>query len=78
MAMDDQAAKRLMAKLDPWRSYVSNTGGNPIEELLTDTTAVQINAPRALIAVAAKVQVQLLKDLLADGLLVNPRERAGR
>lgn len=64
-----EQAERYAEELAPWLAYVSNTGGNPIIDLLVDKTPVQINAPRAMIAATVKCQVQLLHDLHLAGLL---------
>lgn len=56
----------------PFEKYISNTGGNPIEELMNDhTTIVQVNAPRAIVCVAVKSQVALLECLKAKGHLTD-------
>ena len=53
-----------------YEHYISNTGGNNIEELMNDkSTNVFSNAPRALICVSVSAQVLLLESLHEEGLL---------
>jgi len=62
----------MPAWMEPYRAMIVNTGGNPIEELMNDdgtNSNVFNNAPRALICVAVKSQVQLLKALHEQGML---------
>jgi len=58
--------------MEPFRHTISNTGGNPVEELMNDdgtNSNVFNNAPRALICVAVKSQINLLERLHNAGLL---------
>jgi hypothetical protein len=60
--------------MQPYIQHINNTGGNDVEELVNDdgtNSNVFNNAPRALICVSVKSQVQLLKTLHEKGLL-NP------
>jgi len=52
--------------MERYQEHITNTGGNPIEELMNDdgtNSNVFNNAPRALICVAVKSQVALLEIL---------------
>jgi len=53
------------------KPYVEFLGGSQeyIEEMVNDKTAVQINAPRALIAVEIGGRVQMITTLYKKGLL---------
>jgi hypothetical protein len=58
--------------MERFRHTISDTGGNPIEELMNDdgtNSNVFNNAPRALICVAVKSQINLLERLYNAGLL---------
>ena len=58
--------------MEKYRNFISNTGGNSIEELVNDdgiNSNVLNNAPRALICVAVKCQVGLLVELHRNGLI---------
>lgn len=54
--------------MEPFRNMISDTGGNPIEELMNDrhTTTFE-NAPRAILCVAVNAQVTLLERLHKSG-----------
>lgn len=55
---------------EPYRQHIGNTGGNSIEDLLTDrSTNVQTNAILAAIIVAVESQVAMLYALHRAGLL---------
>jgi hypothetical protein len=55
--------------MEPFRGYIY-TGGNTVEELMNDhETTVVTNAPLALLCVAVKSQVELLKTLSKEGRL---------
>lgn len=54
--------------MEPCRPMFSNTGGNPIEELMNDTTTnIFNNAVRAALIVAVDAQVGLLTRLHEAG-----------
>ena len=58
--------------MEKYRKFINNTGGNSIEELYNDdgtNSNVFNNAPRALICVSVKCQVQLLLTLKKEGLI---------
>ena len=56
--------------MEPYRGLIRNTGGNSIEELYNDhTTTVFENAPRAILCVAVKSQVDFLRLLHERGML---------
>lgn len=56
--------------MEPFRPFITNTGGNPIEELMNDhDTTTDTNVVRALICVAVKSQVGMLMRAYADGKL---------
>lgn len=56
--------------MEPYRKLISNTGGNPIEELMNDhTTTIFENAPRAMLCIAVQDQVGLLTRLRGIGAL---------
>jgi hypothetical protein len=60
----------MPAWMEPYRDFITNTGGNSIESLLNGkATRVQINAPRALLEVSVEAQVSLLERLHKEGLL---------
>jgi hypothetical protein len=62
--------RKLPVDLEPFRHYIERyTFGAPVEEWLNDTTLVEINAPRALIACNVKGMVTILSVLAADGVL---------
>jgi len=46
--------------MEPYRELITDTGGNDVEELIDDTTTIQVNALRAVLAVSVKAQVRLL------------------
>jgi len=50
----------------PFSEYIV---GNDIEEMMDDTTAYQINGPRALVALSIKSQVSMLERLHRAGVL---------
>ena len=59
--------------MEKYRKMIVNTGGNAIEELVNDdgtNSNVFNNAPRALICVAVKSQVNLLEILHKEGLIL--------
>lgn len=67
---DDKKTKKKKWKMPKWmewyRPYIQNTGGNTIEDLYNDdgtNSNVFNNAPRALLCVAVKSQVDLLTKL---------------
>ena len=56
----------------PFIQYITNTGGNDVEELINDNgtnSNVFNNAPRALICASVKSQFALLRILHEKGLL---------
>lgn len=58
--------------LESYRDCIGNTGGNSIEDLMNDdgtNSNLFNNAPRALICVAVKSQVNLLERLHKQGRL---------
>lgn len=69
--MPNKKKKWVMPEwLNDYTHLISNTGGNPIKELMNDhTTTIQVNAPRALICVAVKSQIDLLELLKKNNLL---------
>lgn len=63
----------MPAEFEVFRDLIMNTGGNPIEGIMNDhTTTVFNNAPRALICVAVKSQIDLLAALHEKGFLSLP------
>jgi hypothetical protein len=57
--------------MEPYRPYIRNTGGNDVEDLMSDNhTDVRSNAIRAALCVAVKSQVALLEMLHRTGRLV--------
>lgn len=63
---------QMPAWMEPYRALIASTGGNSVEELMNADSKeanIQVNAPLAMICVAVKVQVSLLEDLHAKGLL---------
>lgn len=54
--------------MKPYEDLIQ-AGGNPVTEMMNDSTKVFINAPRAMIAVGVKGQVGLLTQLHERGLL---------
>ncbi len=59
--------------MEPYRQLISNTGGNPIEELMNDTkTNARSNMIRAALIVSVDCQVKLLARLHHLGLLLPP------
>lgn len=56
--------------MEPYRETICNTGGNPIEDLMNDTTTnFQNNAIRAALIVAVDSQVKLLYRLYEKGCI---------
>ena len=55
--------------MERYAPEIVNTGGNDVWELMDDDSLVQINAPRAMLAVAVKSQVALLEKLYRKGML---------
>lgn len=56
--------------MEPYRKYIRNTGGNPVEDLVNDTNAnIRNNVIRAALCVAVESQVELLTILHREGLL---------
>ena len=54
--------------MEPYRDMISDTGGNPIEDLMNDhTTTAQVNLYRAVFCISTKAQVALLEKLHAAG-----------
>ncbi|MDD5060741.1 MAG: PRTRC system protein C [Candidatus Marinimicrobia bacterium] len=49
--------------MEKYRPYFRNTGGNSIEDLMNDTSTIQENAPRAVIACCVNSQVLFLAAL---------------
>lgn len=59
--------------MKPYEDLIINTGGNSVEELVSDnTTNVFTNVPRAIIVVGVKSQVALLIQLYEAGHLAAP------
>ena len=58
--------------MEKYRPLITNTGGNPVEELYNDdgtNSNVFNNAVRALLCVAVKSQVDMLETLHRKGML---------
>ena len=56
--------------MKPYREMISNTGGNPIEELMNDHASnVRTNVVRAALCLCVKSQVALLERLRLNGFL---------
>lgn len=74
--MPKERAKKkwLMPKwMEPYRNLINNTGGNPIEELMNDTTTNgQNNVIRAALIIAVDSQITLLFQLKKKGFLIRP------
>ena len=67
----------MPAWMRPYREMFANTGGNPVEELMSDTeTHYGNNAVRAALIVAVESQVILLTKLHESGHLT-PRPCGG-
>lgn len=63
---------KMPSWMEKYRPLIGNTGGNSAEELYNDdgtNSNVFVNAPRALICVAVKNQVDLLLKLHNQNLL---------
>jgi hypothetical protein len=64
---------RMPEWMEPYRSYIAETGGNEIEELLFDfehdRNMMRTNIPRFVLACMARAQVGLLERLHKDGCL---------
>lgn len=71
--MSEQRAPWVMpAWMERYRDLISDTGGNPIEELVNDkSTTAQSNLIRAALIMAVTSQVWLLHRLEASGHLVD-------
>src|SRR5690606_7974521 len=58
---------KMPAWMEPYRGYIRDTGGNPVEELVNDNhTSVATNSIRAAMCVAVTDQVTLLYHLAED------------
>ncbi len=55
--------------MEKYRSYFRDTGGNSIEELMNDTSTIEINAPLAILACSAHAQVMFLAALKLNHFL---------
>lgn len=56
--------------MEPYRSLIGNTGGNPIEELMNDThTNARNNVIRAALIISVESQIHMLTRLKKKGLL---------
>jgi hypothetical protein len=56
--------------MEPYRGLICNTGGNPVEELMSDSASTFLNnAVRVALIIAVKSQVELLLRLKALGKL---------
>lgn len=72
--MADEQPWSMPDWMEPYREFIGNTGGNPIEELVNDKTTNGLNNYiRAALIVSVESQVHLLHRLHSQGLL---RERA--
>ena len=57
--------------MEPYRNVITNTGGNPIEDLMNDHDSNMFNnAVRAALCIAVASQVSLLEKLHNEGRLV--------
>lgn len=64
------AKQWLMPKwMEPYRSFVLNTGGNPIEELMNDRVDARVNLPRAVLCACTAAEIGMLARLHSAGLL---------
>lgn len=78
-APPDKKPWTMPAWMEPYRDLIGNTGGNPVEELVNDSTAsVRNNVIRAALCVAVESQVALLHRLHERGWLVVPDGDRGR
>lgn len=56
--------------MEPYRKHITNTGGNPIEELMNDTSANGFNnVIRSVLIAAVDAQITLLNRLHGLDLL---------
>lgn len=55
--------------MEPYRNFVLNTGGNPIEELMNDQVDARINLPRAVLCACTAAEIGMLARLQSAGLL---------
>lgn len=55
--------------MKPYANLIDSTGIEYIEEMMSDTSYVQVNAPRALIAVGIKGRVAMISRLRKEMLL---------
>lgn len=67
----------MPAWMEPYRELISNTGGNPVEELMNDhSTTVRGNVVRAILIGAVASQVALFQQLHDKGWLVDLNDPA--
>jgi hypothetical protein len=59
----------LPEQLEPYRDLIGETGGNAIEDLLTQELDMRTNMPVTVLAIAVAAQVTLLARLHAQGAL---------
>lgn len=72
MSTTTQAPWTMPAWMEPYRSHINNTGGNPIEELMNDTKTNGFNnSIRLSLIIAVQSQVMLLTSLYNRGLLAD-------
>lgn len=63
----------MPAWMEPYREFIRNTGGNPIEELMNDKhTNGFNNAIRSALIISVESQIMLLMSLHGRGLLGGP------
>ena len=58
--------------MEPYRSWIVNTGGNSVEEMMNSNVDVRINLPVAMLSVAVQSQVALLNRMHQEGALRVP------
>ena len=68
---DDEREPWVMPDwMGPYIPHITNTGGNPVEELMNDHhTTAQINAIRSALIISVNSQVAMLHSLHKAGLL---------
>lgn len=57
--------------MEQYRDSFNNTGGNTIEELMNNTTSMEVNMPLAVLSIAVSSQVKFLETIRGKDYLID-------